>query len=156
MTTLSFDLHVWPWLSIYLNKSFKMHCYSSRRTTEPNYFEIHLPMRSYGRRMHAHTLYAHTPDWNCKTLSRSPQAGSINRFNAKLWHHENALIIDLWPHPGDWPKILDNSLKEMLPRYYEPNIWKKNDTWLRKLWPGQAQFMTTSSFDLHVWHWLSI
>ena len=110
MTTLSFDLHVWPWLSIYLNKCFKMHCYSSRRTTVPNYFEIHPPMRSNGRRMHTHTLHAHTLDWNCKTLSHSPQAGSTNRFIAKLWHHENALIIDLWPHPGAWPKIWDNWL----------------------------------------------
>ena len=32
------------WPSTYLNKCFKWHCYSSKRTTVPNYFEIHKQM----------------------------------------------------------------------------------------------------------------
>ena len=38
---ISFDLQVWPWPSNYLNKRFKRHFYSLRRTTVPNYFQIH-------------------------------------------------------------------------------------------------------------------
>ena len=48
MTILSFDLQVWHWPSTYLNKCLKWHCYSSRRTTVPNYFEIIHNCRSYG------------------------------------------------------------------------------------------------------------
>ena len=32
---------MWPWHSRYLNKCFKWHFYSSRRTTVPNYFEMY-------------------------------------------------------------------------------------------------------------------
>ena len=47
MTILSFDLQVWPWPSTWLNKCFKWHFYSSRRTTVPYYFEILDKCRRY-------------------------------------------------------------------------------------------------------------
>ena len=37
-------LQVWPLPSTYLNNGFKLHFYSSRTTTVPNYFEIHALM----------------------------------------------------------------------------------------------------------------
>ena len=43
-TILSFDLQEWHWPLHYMNKCFERHCYSSGRTTLPNYFEIHAQM----------------------------------------------------------------------------------------------------------------
>ena len=42
MTILSFALQVWAWLSMYLDKCFKWHFYSSRRTTVPNVLSFDL------------------------------------------------------------------------------------------------------------------
>ena len=61
-----------PWPSAYLNEYFKWHFFS-RRTTVPNYFEIHAKMYNLWpgqiptntEWMHKHTKHAHTPNWSC-------------------------------------------------------------------------------------------
>ena len=47
---------VWPWPSTYLNKCFKCHCYSSRRTTVPNYFETNAEVMAPTNSIYDHFL----------------------------------------------------------------------------------------------------
>ena len=60
---LSFDLHLWPWPSTYLNKSFKWHLYSSRTPTVPNISKSMRKWSHFGLDKHILWPFYHFVGW---------------------------------------------------------------------------------------------
>ena len=86
--TFKCDLQAGP--SIYLNKCFKWHFCSSRKTTVPNYFDIHAKMyklwpgqiQMYAQGMHTQHMHIHRTEV-VTTMSWSPQAASLKHHNVR-------------------------------------------------------------------------
>ena len=144
-TILSFDLQVWAWQSKYLNKCFKSHFYSSRRTNVPNNLKSMHKCRSSGLdKLYSWSFYHLTlkwdldlrPNWtNVSNGTYTPQ-GEILMKSMHKYRSSGPDKLNLWPFLSfdlqvwPWPSTYQNkwfkwffySSRKKLPIIWNPCI----------------------------------